>query len=91
MQAEVTGVMGTLPSRWAPGQPQLAGASLDTASLEAKGRPAPFCTFPRAAPPRGPGPWAPGGEDREKDVWQALPLPERKEDDRGARGQDEQE
>lgn len=46
MRAEVTGVVGTLPSRWAPGQPQLAGASLDTASLEAKGRPTPFCTFP---------------------------------------------
>lgn len=91
MRAEVTGVMGTLPSRWALGQPQPADASLDTASLEAKGRPTPFCTFPQAPPPCGPGLWAPGGKERERNAWQALPLPERKEDYKSERGQDEWE
>lgn len=89
MWAEVTGVVGILPSRWTLGQRQLAGASLDMASLEAKGRPAPFCTFPWAPPPYGPGLWVPGREERETLGRRCPYLRGRKTT--GVRGQDERE
>lgn len=61
--AEVTGVVG-IHLRWTLGQRQLAGASLDMASLEAKGKPAQFMLL--GTPPYGPGLWVPGREERDR-------------------------